>query len=190
MALDQQPQQPQPFYTLELCGLTRRLPIVPVAPGFSIASFVILGDTELVGAAAKALVAKMPKVDALISAEAKGIPLIHEVSRLLGMNYFVARKSVKPYMKSPLTDEVVSITTQKKQVLCLDGQDALLIAGKRVAIIDDVISTGESISAVERLVVKAGGIVAARAAILAEGEAAERPDIIFLAELPLFRDKR
>ncbi|MGE5507241.1 MAG: phosphoribosyltransferase family protein [Chitinophagales bacterium] len=174
------------YHTLTICGVTRKLPIIQVAPHLSIASFVILGDTELVTAVAPALVAKLPPVDALISAEAKGIPLIHEVSRLLGMNYFVARKSVKPYMDEPLVDEVVSITTQKKQVLCLDGKDARQLAGKRVAIIDDVISTGESVSAVERLVEKAGGTVAARAAILAEGDAVKRPDIIFLGELPLF----
>ncbi|MPM31374.1 hypothetical protein SDC9_77929 [bioreactor metagenome] len=102
--------------------------------------------------------------------------------------YIVARKSVKPYMDSPIIDEVVSITTQKKQLLVLDEQDALSIKGKRVAIIDDVISTGESIKAIERLVESAGGIIAAKAAILAEGDAANRNDIIFLEKLPLFED--
>jgi adenine phosphoribosyltransferase len=179
---------PATWYTLELCGLRRQLPIMKVAPGLSIASFVILGDTELVTAVAPALVAKLPPVDVLISAEAKGIPLIHEVSRLLGMNYLVARKSVKPYMEDPVVEEVCSITTQKKQVLCLDGKDARQLEGKRVAIIDDVISTGESVAAVERLVLKAGGGIVARAAILAEGEATQRSDLIYLAELPLFRD--
>ena len=100
--------------------------------------------------------------------------------------YIVARKSVKPYMSHPLTDEVVSITTQKAQTLCLDGKDAMLLKGKKVAVVDDVISTGESLQAIERLVEKAGGEVAARAAILAEGDAARRSDIIFLEELPLF----
>lgn len=174
-------------YTLKVAGLTRELPIVRISENLSIASFVILGDTELVVAAAKQLAARLPEVDILITAEAKGIPLVFEISRLLNMkNYLVARKSVKPYMESPLIDEVVSITTQKKQILCLDEKDAAMLKGKRVAIIDDVISTGESIQAVERLVEKAGGIVAAKAAILAEGDAAKRKDIIFLEELPLF----
>lgn len=161
-------------YTLEVAGITRRLPIIPITEKLSIASFVILGDTELVTAVAPLLAAKLPQVDVVITAEAKGIPLIHEVSRVLKMKkYYVARKSTKLYM-------------QKKQVLCLDGADASEIAGKRVAIIDDVISTGKSLQAIEDLVIQAGGIVVARAAILAEGEAAERSDIVFLQELPLF----
>ena len=126
-------------------------------------------------------------MDYIVTAEAKGIPLVHELCRLRNLPYYiVARKSVKPYMSKPLTDEVVSITTQKKQTLCLDGKDALLLKGKRVAIVDDVISTGESLSAIERLVEKAGGEIVAKAAILAEGDAARREDIIFLEELPLF----
>lgn len=173
-------------YTLEICGLKRELPVVQVAPNLAIASFVILGDTELVARVAPEIVKRLPEVDFLISAEAKGIPLVHEVSRLMGMNYLVARKSVKPYMVNPLVEEVVSITTQKKQILCLDGKDAAAIKGKRGAIIDDVISTGESVEAVARLVEKAGGIVVARACILAEGPAANRKDIIYLEELPLF----
>lgn len=173
-------------YTLSVCGLERTLPVIEVAPGLSIASFVILGDTELVCRVAPEIVKKLPPVDALITAEAKGIPLAFEVSRLLGMNYIIARKSVKPYMQNPLTNTVNSITTQKQQTLCLDGKDAAAIHGKRIAIIDDVISTGESLAAVEELVRKAGGEVVARAAILAEGDAAGRGDIIFLAPLPLF----
>ena len=173
-------------YILTICGLERTLPVLQVAPDLSIASFVILGDTELVCRTAPELVKKLPPIDVLITAEAKGIPLVFEVSRLLGMNYIIARKSVKPYMQDPLTIEVHSITTQKKQILCLDGKDAAVIRGKRVAIIDDVISTGESVAAVERLVCQAGGVVVARAAILAEGDAANRDDILFLAPLPLF----
>ena len=174
-------------YALKVAGLTRELPIVKISDDLCIASFVILGDTELVCAAAEKIVKRLPPVDILITAEAKGIPLVFEISRLLNMkNYIVARKSIKPYMDSPIIDEVVSITTQKKQLLCLDEKDAKAIKGKRVAIIDDVISTGESIQAVERLVEKAGGVTAAKAAILAEGDAAKRKDIIFLEELPLF----
>ncbi|CAH0117623.1 MULTISPECIES: phosphoribosyltransferase family protein [unclassified Paenibacillus] len=174
-------------YTLEVAGITRELPIVAVNRELAIASFVILGDTEMVCAAAPALAEKLPPVDLLITAEAKGIPLIFEISRLLNMKkYIVARKSVKPYMDAPLVGEVVSITTQKKQTLCLDRADAEEMAGKRIAIIDDVISSGESIRAIEQLVVKAGGTVAAKAAILAEGDAADRDDIIYLSHLPLF----
>jgi len=175
------------YYTLTVAGLTRKLPIVKISDDLSIASFVILGDTELVLATAPEIVKRLPQVDILITAEAKGIPLIFEISRLMNMKrYVVARKSIKPYMDSPIVNEVVSITTQKKQILCLDKKDAELIKGKRVAIIDDVISTGESINAVEKLVEKAGGIVVAKAAILAEGDAANRNDIIYLEKLPLF----
>lgn len=174
-------------YTLELCGIKRELPVIPITPELEIASFVILGDTELVCHTAPEIVKRLPKIDVLITAEAKGIPLVFEISRLLDMNYIIARKSIKPYMENPVTEEVNSITTQKKQILCLDGKDANMIRGKRVAIIDDVISTGESIQAVERLVLKAGGEVVAKAAILAEGDAAKRDDIIFLQQLPLFK---
>ena len=174
-------------YELNVAGVTRQLPIIPISPELAIASFVILGDCELVTAAAPLLAQKLPKVDYLVTAEAKGIPLVHEVSRLLGLPYYiVARKSVKPYMAEPPVDEVVSITTQKAQTLCLDGKDALAVKGRRVAIVDDVISTGESLSAIERLLEKAGAEIVAKAAILAEGEAAGRGDIIFLEELPLF----
>jgi adenine phosphoribosyltransferase len=176
-------------YNIEVAGVKRELPIIKIKEDLSIASFVILGDTELVCAAAEEIVKKLPELDVLVTAEAKGIPLTFEISRLLKMKkYIVARKSVKPYMDSPIIDEVVSITTQKKQLLVLDEQDALYIKGKRVAIIDDVISTGESIKAIERLVESAGGIIAAKAAILAEGDAAKRNDIIFLEMLPLFED--
>ncbi|MBU5437261.1 adenine phosphoribosyltransferase [Tissierella sp. MSJ-40] len=175
------------IYTIQVAGVTRELPIVQVNDNLCIASFVILGDTELVCATAPEIVKRLPEVDILVTAEAKGIPLVFEMSRLLKMpKYIVARKSIKPYMNSPIIDEVVSITTQKKQLLCLDEQDAAYIKGKKVAIIDDVISTGDSIQAMERIVESSGGIVAAKAAILAEGEAANRKDIIFLEYLPLF----
>jgi len=157
-----------------------------VSPDLSVASFVILGDTELVCHVAPKLVKKLPPVDVIITAEAKGIPLAFEISRLLNMNYIIARKSVKPYMHEPLTVEVHSITTQKKQLLCLDGKDVSAIRGKRIAIIDDVISTGESIKAIEDLVNQAGGIIVAKAAIIAEGDACNRDDILYLEKLPLF----
>lgn len=175
------------IYELTVAGVTRQLPIIQIAPDLAIASFVILGDCELVTAAAPLLAEKLPEIDYIVTAEAKGIPLANEVSRLLGLPYYiVARKSIKPYMRTPLTDEVNSITTQKTQPLCLDGKDAMAIRGRRVAVLDDVISTGASLEAVERLVEKAGAEVVARAAILAEGDAAKREDIIFLEELPLF----
>lgn len=174
-------------YTLEVAGLIRELPIVELTENLSIASFVILGDTELVVNAAPLLAKKIPEAEVLVTAEAKGIPLIYELSKVLNMKkYYVARKSTKPYMDNPLINEVVSITTQKKQLLCLDQKDALEIKNKRVAIIDDVISTGESIKALEELIEKAGGQVVAKAAILAEGTATEREDIIYLGKLPLF----
>jgi len=174
-------------YSIEVAGVKRELPIVQISDKLSIASFVILGDTEIVCASAQEIVKRLPEVDVLVTAEAKGIPLTFEISRLLKMKkYIVARKSIKPYMDSPIIDEVVSITTQKKQMLVLDEQDALEIKGKRVAIIDDVISTGESLSAIERVVEAAGGNIAAKAAILAEGDAVKRNDIIYLEVLPLF----
>lgn len=174
-------------YELELCGLKRNLPIIKLSDELSIASFVILGDTELIVTCAPYLVKQLPEVDVIVTAEAKGIPLAFEISKLLNKKeYIVARKSIKPYMNNPVTDEVTSITTQQSQLLCLEEQDIKKIKGKRVAIIDDVISTGESLAAIERLITKVGGNVVAKAALLAEGNAKNRKDIIFLKHLPLF----
>ncbi|MFA9556288.1 phosphoribosyltransferase family protein [Evansella sp. AB-rgal1] len=174
-------------YTLKIGEISRQLPIIPISDKLSIASFVILGDTELVMVSAPLLAKKIPPVDVIVTAEAKGIPFVYELSKQLEMKrYVVARKTIKPYMEQPLVSEVVSITTQKKQQLCLDQADVDFIKGKSVAIVDDVISTGESLRGLEELVTKAGGNVVAKAAILAEGDAAERDDIIFLEKLPLF----
>lgn len=179
----------QKTYNLNVAGVTRELPIIKISEELSIASFVILGDCEMVVKAAPLIIEKLPEVDIIMTAEAKGIPLVHEIARLMGHDsYIVARKSIKSYMDNPITDEVESITTKNKQKLYLDGKDAEFIKGKRVAIIDDVISTGESLSAVERLAVAASAKVVAKAAILAEGDAAKRDDIIFLEELPLFKN--
>jgi adenine phosphoribosyltransferase len=175
------------YYNLKVANLERKLPVIRISDTLEIASFVILGDAELVINAAKELAEKIPEVDYLITAEAKGIPLVQELARLLGMKrYFVARKSIKPYMSEPFITEVYSITTQAKQILCLEKEESELIRGKRILIVDDVISTGESIKAMESLVKKAEGKVAGKAAILAEGDSAERKDIIFLEKLPVF----
>lgn len=176
-------------YTLHVAGIKRILPILRLNETLSIASFVLLGDTELVVKAAPLLAEKLPNVDILVGAEAKGIPLVHELSRILNKErYVIARKSIKPYMGSAVIDEVLSITTQVPQILALDEMDAKRLKGKRIALIDDVISTGASLSALERLVEQAGGIIVAKTAILAEGEAADREDIIYLEKLPLFWD--
>ncbi|MBU5484472.1 adenine phosphoribosyltransferase [Clostridium sp. MSJ-11] len=178
-------------YKLELLSLERELPLMKIKDDLAIASFVILGDTELVQAVAPAIADRLKEIkdiDIIVTAEAKGIPLAYEISKLLGLKEFiVARKSIKAYMDSPITEEVNSITTQKKQFLCLDKIDAEKIKGKNIAIIDDVISTGESLKVVEKLVEKAGGIIKAKAAILAEGDASNRDDIIFIKRLPLFK---
>ncbi len=177
------------YYTLELAGLKRQLPILKLNDSLSIASFVILGDTELVISVVPELIKLLPEVDVLVAAEAKSIPLVFELSRALGLNrYVVARKSVKPYMGDAIIDSVKSITTSNEQILALDENDLKWIKGKRVGIIDDVISTGASLDALERLVKQAKGNIVAKAAILAEGDAALRDDIIFLEKLPLFKN--
>ena len=175
------------YYEINVGGCIRKLPIIRISDNLRIASFVLLGDAEMTLKAASMLVEKVPQVDYMITAEAKGIPLVQEMARLLGMpRYFVARKSVKPYMTDPFVTEVYSITTQKKQILCLDREESNMIKGKKILIVDDVISTGDSLKALETLVEKAGGIVAAKCAILAEGDAAARKDITFLEPLPVF----
>ena len=174
-------------YEIELCGVTRTLPFVPISDTMAFASFVILGDTELVSACAPALAEKIGPVDAVVTAEAKGIALAYEISRLLNLKEFiVARKSTKSYMKDVVSAPVRSITTQGEQHLYLDGVDAAKILGKRICLIDDVISTGESLRALETLVQNAGANVIRKAAVLAEGDAANRKDIVFLQKLPLF----
>lgn len=177
-------------YKLKLLGLERDLPIIKLSKDLSIASFVLLGDQELTRVCAKELDKIIPEADILITAEAKGIPLVYELARLRNMkNYVVARKSIKSYMHNPVSVEVNSITTEKKQHLYLNDTDLELIKGKDVVLVDDVISTGESIQALEDLAEKSGASVVAKAAILAEGEAGDRNDIIFLGKLPLNPEK-
>ena len=174
-------------YTINIEGLERALPICPVNDDLSIAAFVIFGDVELTVHCASALLNKAPGYDYMISPEAKSIPLIYEMARQSGAGtYFLARKSPKLYMRGVFEADVTSITTAHAQKLYLDINDAELMRGKRILIVDDVVSTGESIEAVEQLVRQAGGIVSGKMAILAEGDAARRSDIIFLASLPLF----
>ena len=147
----------------------------------------IFGDPELTVAAAAELNKIAPEHDVLISAESKGIPLVHEMARQEGNSrYLLARKAAKLYMKDVFTVKVNSITTAKEQTLCIDGNDAAYMKGKRVVIVDDVISTGESLRALEQLVEQAGGIIVGKMAILAEGDATLRDDILFLEKLPLF----
>ena len=174
-------------YRMTIAGLERDLPICPVNDKLYIAGFVIFGDPELTVACAKELLAKAPEYDYIITAEAKGIPLVHEMARQAGNErYILARKATKLYMRDIFDVAVRSITTDREQHLYLDGSDAERIHGKRVLIVDDVISTGESLCALEALVEKAGGTVCGRMAILAEGDAQDREDLIYLEKLPLF----
>jgi len=174
-------------YRMNIAGLDRELPLCPISDELKIGAFVIFGDPELTTACAQALLDRAPAYDYLISAEAKGIPLVHEMARLAGnQKYFLARKAPKLYMTGVFEAELRSITTAKDQKLYLDTADAELMRGKRILIVDDVISTGESLRAIEYLVEKAGGEVCGRMTILAEGDAQNREDLIYLEKLPLF----
>lgn len=175
------------YYKMKIAGLERELPLCKVTDDLYIGAFVIFGDPELTTACAKALLEKAPEYDYMITAEAKGIPLIHEMARLDGnRRYVLARKGPKLYMTDIVSATVKSITTAKEQKLYLDGKDGERMNGKRILIVDDVISTGESLHAIEELVNKVGGNIVGRMAILAEGDAIERGDITYLEELPLF----
>lgn len=174
-------------YKMRVAGLERDLPLCKVNDELYIGAFVIFGDVELTVATARELLKRAPEYDVLITAESKGIPLGYEMARQAGINrYLIARKSPKLYMKNVFSVKVRSITTAKEQMLCIDQDDADYMRGKRVLIVDDVISTGESLHAVEELVAQAGGQVVGRMAILAEGDAIARGDIIYLEKLPLF----
>ena len=176
-------------YSMEIAGLKRELPICRVTDDLYIGAFICFGDAELTVACARELLKLVPadSYDYLFTAEAKSIPLIHEMARQSGAReYFVARKGLKVYMPHPLHVTVRSITTQHDQDLYLSGEEADKIRGKRVLIVDDVISTGESLRAMEELVEKAGGTVAGRMAVLAEGDAQNRKDIVYLGKLPVF----
>ena len=175
------------YYHMTVAGLERDLPICPLNDKLSIAGFVIFGDQELTVACARDLLKLAPAYDYIITAEAKGIPLAHEMARQHGdKKYILARKGPKLYMRDLFSVTVNSITTAREQKLYLDGADAALMKGKNILIVDDVISTGESLSALEALVEKAGGSICGRMTILAEGDAQERKDITYLEKLPLF----
>lgn len=174
------------FYTLKVAGLTRELPICPINDKLDIAAFIMFSDIELTIKCATELIKKIPECDVIVTAESKGIPLAYEMARQLGIKYIVARKSVKAYMSNPISTKVNSITTAGAQTLYLDRGEANYLAGKRVVIVDDVISTGESLTAVESLLNEAKANIIAKSAVLAEGDAADRTDIIFLEKLPLF----
>jgi len=174
-------------YTIDIAGMKRDLPICPLNDDLSIGAFVMFGDVELTIHCAAELLKKLPACDYLIAPEAKAIPLIYEMSRQSGLPYLLARKKAKAYMSGVFRVDVQSITTAGTQTLVIDTADAERMKGKRIVILDDVISTGESLRAMETLVNKAGGIIVGKMAVLAEGDAAKRTDITVLAPLPLFR---
>ena len=176
-------------YTMEIAGLKRDLPLCKITDDLYIAAFICFGDAEVTVACAKELLELVPadSYDYMLTAEANSIPIIHEMARQSGATkYFIARKGPKVYMPDPIRVTDRSITTKGEQALYLGRDDADIIRGKRILLVDDVISTGGSLRAMEELVNEAGGIVTGRVAVLAEGDAASRTDIQFLAPLPLF----
>jgi len=174
-------------YRMKVAGLERDLPICKVNDSLYIGAFVIFGDVELTVACARELLKRAPEHDVMITAESKGIPLVYEMARQSGENnYLIARKGAKVYMQDVFTVKVNSITTKREQTLCIGGSDVERLRGKRVLIVDDVISTGDSLRALEELVSKAGGNIVGKMAVLAEGEAQERKDLIYLEKLPVF----
>ena len=173
-------------YKMTIAGCERELPICPISDTLDIAGFVMFGDVEITEKSAAALMEKCPEHDIIITAESKGIPLAYEMARIGCRRYVVARKGIKAYMTNPIKVEVKSITTANVQTLYLSEEDVASLKDKRILIVDDVISTGESLTALEKLVGEVGGNVVGKAAVLAEGDAADRTDIIFLEPLPLF----
>lgn len=173
-------------YRMEIAGCTRELPLCPIGDNLFIGAFIMFSDVELTMACAKALLEKTPDFDVLITAESKGIPLCYEMARQSGKSYVVARKGEKLYMEEVLKAEVQSITTKGVQTLCIGKKEKELLCGKRVLLVDDVISTGASLAVLEKLVREAGGEIIGEMAVLAEGDATKRKDIIFLEKLPLF----
>ena len=177
----------QKYYRMNIAKLDRDLPLCPISDTLNIGAFVLFGDVELTEHCANELCKLAPEHDVMITAESKGIPLICDMARILGeKRYILARKSVKLYMKDVRKCVTKSITTEKEQVLYIDGEDAEFMKGKRVLIVDDVISTGGSLESLENLVLQSGGEIVGKMTILAEGDAIGRSDITYLAPLPLF----
>ena len=174
------------YYTLRVAGLTRELKRYPVSDTLDIAAFILFGDVEMTIACARELLNKAPEFDVIFTPEAKSIPLAYEMSRQSGKPYVVARKGVKVYMGNPIEVSVRSITTQKTQSLYVGEEDAAMLRGQRALVVDDVISTGESLAAIQELTLRSGAELAGCCAVLAEGEAKNRQDIFYLAPLPLF----
>ena len=175
------------YYEMTIAGLKRQLPLCKITDDLYIGAFVMFSDVEITKASAELLLAKAPEFDVIITAESKGIPLAYEMARQAGINdYIVARKGAKLYMQNVVTTEVDSITTDHIQTLCLGQTEIDKMKGKRGLIVDDVISTGESLKSLEVLVNQVGGNIVGRMAVLAEGGAADRDDIIFLEKLPVF----
>lgn len=174
------------YYEIEIAGLKRKLPLCRINDDLYIGAFIMFGDVEITEACAAALLEKAPEFDVIITAESKGIPLAYEMARQSGKDYIVARKNEKLYMKNVITTEVNSITTDFIQKLCLGEDDAEFMNGKKILVVDDVISTGESLKSLEVLIGQTGGIISGRMTVLAEGDAAGRDDIIYLEELPVF----
>ncbi len=173
-------------YKMKIAGLERELIRCPLNEKLDIAAFIMFSDVELTIACAEELLKKCGDFDVILTAESKGIPLAYEMSRQCGKPYVVARKSVKLYMTDPIEVKVKSITTANEQKLCLSSEKAAMLRGKNVLLLDDVISTGESLIALEKLAAASGGNISCKAAVLAEGDAADRTDIVFLEKLPLF----
>lgn len=174
-------------YEIDIAGLKRELPLCRVSDDVYIGAFVMFGDVELTVHCATELLKKAPEYDYILAPEAKSIPLLYEMARQSGENkYFLARKAPKLYMTGVFEVEVKSITTEETQRLVLDTADAEQMCGKRILVIDDVISTGESLAAVEKLVEKAGGEIVGKMFVLAEGDSQKRDDVTYLAPLPLF----
>lgn len=175
------------FYEMTIAGVKRQLPLCKVTDDLYIAAFIMFSDVEITKAAAGELLKKAPEFDIMITAESKGIPLIYEMARQAGVNdYVVARKGAKLYMQDIISTEVDSITTDHIQTLCIGKKEADQMRGKKVLIVDDVISTGESLKSIETLVNQVGGNIVGKMAVLAEGEAADRNDIVYLEKLPVF----
>ena len=180
------PFRGQPTYDLEIAGTVRTLPLIQVAPDTWIAYYYSLGDTEVIDRAARILAPKMESCDLFVTTETKGIPLAHAIATNLGLKpYVVCRKEIRPFMLSPLVVRYKPITAKTEQELFMDGRDANKVRGKKVGIVDDIVSTGETLQAMGELVKQAGGEVVAKAALLLEGE--EWKDVVNVGILPVFK---